>query len=1022
MNMQEWIETLSEEQKDWFNSLSPEKQSWFYSLATLTEIADLVKTLELSPQNESRFWEKLLALLKSENFPINDDELEEGSLFNFITTNEDLTDTEQGSALYNKIKDLIFQGANDNYWNDSLTKLIEFVIDKFIKMDDNTVILPIGDTATQHAERDITVGVLQQGDAGNNFPLNLRGAEETKWVIPWWNIDNKDYDEVRKHDEVLAILQNDKKMQYTRAPYADSKTIDEASKWIRLLMPQYGRRVEIEDLDRNFWVIAQVIAAISHYLFDEDAPLPKALEGLLREVTELWENILYLWLGIAAISQDKSDKVRIIVMPLPPRKNDHGRKYDKIGEADNICSYTETDNGYIDITYPTDREYFDKEVISRLSYLTEKYEENLFIIPIIRLNNYKHNYYSIEYYPGYYTYHRGLKKWDSVEFKEFYNQEYLPLCISPRYELKDQSGELLVNRYSNRIYGVRQMQGQIAYVYPFSKVGEIEDTQRTYLYGALRTIVTKLGRVEVQGDKFKLIPTYTHEPFFNFAVYDAGGDREETINNHAARYLGGYFGAAETVEEKVIIKFIFNRNNEDYGIEETGDTLQYSNYDEDNPICYLGEVASWRDHTIAVTTTDNLFTNGAYLLKVGNFLPTIAGTKDNCSMARVSVDSNTSNYTSMAGNVTTEVSLNTRNVNYFSFDWNSYNPAKDGSSTDVCNRGLGDICFDSSSPLTARSLSYFNADQLKYDGLKAVIKYLEAYPEKRKNPCYIATTVGLTPWQNENHTVYWDVSIVGHIYMYIPDITQIIPNYSPTDTHIDASDYIQKYTNAGALSLNNPSVSGETTVGNVMSGGQTVGKIIACQKIDRFEGYFDSFNMAANIYDRSPGGWRQFFINGDDELNKCVIKKIDGGASEGGKDVYLATFSDDGSFSGTVNYYDARWNQKNNAGAALPNEKAQIATAKISITPDHGYRQEERGKIVAASTTAFDDRTTNSAIDSQYTGLQRKLIWSEQAQGYYEQSLTAMGNINDGDTAAKFYGNTGLYNDGVSSLAKYKNP
>jgi hypothetical protein len=42
-------------------------------------------------------------------------------------------------------------------------------------------------------------------------------------------------------------------------------------------MPQYGRRVEIEDLDRNFWVIAQVISAISNYLFGTDGPIPKTL-------------------------------------------------------------------------------------------------------------------------------------------------------------------------------------------------------------------------------------------------------------------------------------------------------------------------------------------------------------------------------------------------------------------------------------------------------------------------------------------------------------------------------------------------------------------------------------------------------------------------------------------------------------------------------------------------------------------------------------------------------------------------
>ena len=68
-------------------------------------------------------------------------------------------------------------------------------------------------------------------------------------------------------------------------------------------MPRYGRKVEIEDLDRNFWVIAQVISAISSYLFDEDNNgVPKLIEGMAREISEIWENVLMLWTDFAAIT------------------------------------------------------------------------------------------------------------------------------------------------------------------------------------------------------------------------------------------------------------------------------------------------------------------------------------------------------------------------------------------------------------------------------------------------------------------------------------------------------------------------------------------------------------------------------------------------------------------------------------------------------------------------------------------------------------------------------------------------
>jgi hypothetical protein len=38
-------------------------------------------------------------------------------------------------------------------------------------------------------------------------------------------------------------------------------------------MPKYERKVMVEDLDRNFWVISQCVATISAYLFEENSPL-----------------------------------------------------------------------------------------------------------------------------------------------------------------------------------------------------------------------------------------------------------------------------------------------------------------------------------------------------------------------------------------------------------------------------------------------------------------------------------------------------------------------------------------------------------------------------------------------------------------------------------------------------------------------------------------------------------------------------------------------------------------------------
>jgi len=62
-------------------------------------------------------------------------------------------------------------------------------------------------------------------------------------------------------------------------------------------MPKYTRRVEIEDLNRDFWVIGEAISEISGFLFDDESPLAKMFKGITSELTQIWENLIYLWSG-----------------------------------------------------------------------------------------------------------------------------------------------------------------------------------------------------------------------------------------------------------------------------------------------------------------------------------------------------------------------------------------------------------------------------------------------------------------------------------------------------------------------------------------------------------------------------------------------------------------------------------------------------------------------------------------------------------------------------------------------------
>jgi len=70
-------------------------------------------------------------------------------------------------------------------------------------------------------------------------------------------------------DEFCVPINNEHKLQFTRIKDKSH------TEWIRLLMPQNNRRVEIIDLNRNFWVISMVLSEICMYLFGDDSPFIK---------------------------------------------------------------------------------------------------------------------------------------------------------------------------------------------------------------------------------------------------------------------------------------------------------------------------------------------------------------------------------------------------------------------------------------------------------------------------------------------------------------------------------------------------------------------------------------------------------------------------------------------------------------------------------------------------------------------------------------------------------------------------
>ena len=89
-----------------------------------------------------------------------------------------------------------------------------------------------------------------KNDAGNQF-------SGPPYVKPDANNSqpSKTYEEVRGSDLSTSAAGNSDNLQFTR----DTSGSD----YLRLLMPKYSRRVEIEDLNRNFWVIGQSMSILA---------------------------------------------------------------------------------------------------------------------------------------------------------------------------------------------------------------------------------------------------------------------------------------------------------------------------------------------------------------------------------------------------------------------------------------------------------------------------------------------------------------------------------------------------------------------------------------------------------------------------------------------------------------------------------------------------------------------------------------------------------------------------------------
>ena len=392
-----------------------------------------------------QFWEKLIEYMHSENsnnnlshYGIRESDFAElennkQTVFEFINNNTDLVN----DFLNNYIK------SGEEHWNESLKKLVDFFrnyIDPdsnretdLIEYDENgKVVNSHGkiSNGSVNGKFNFRIDDIINGNAGNYFgtdnlktntSLDHKGAynydvmsnngiidDNKTWVRPWFNIDGDTYKIVRKGDKILRVLNNKKNLQFTRykeneqdyieekLKTSDKKNEEILSKYLRLIMPMYKRFVEIEDLDRNFWVIAQVLGGISAYLFDDNSPIATMFSGILDEVVQLWENVAYLWAAMGLISQEQFyTDIKTLFIPVYNSDLIPYIKFDNFAaeELEKELSLIEILNACW-------------EKIQSLKF--EYSKSNLVILPEIRCKNYYKNYYAKVLYPGLIVYNRNF--------------------------------------------------------------------------------------------------------------------------------------------------------------------------------------------------------------------------------------------------------------------------------------------------------------------------------------------------------------------------------------------------------------------------------------------------------------------------------------------------------------------------------------------------------------------------------------------------------------------------------------
>ena len=405
------------------------------------------------------------------DFPGDDDP---SSLFKRINWRADLDEGEGALDFDNLLENDKGELNDAGIWNESVKELIKYFKDYFVNLDEDKTITVSGKEANGASVSNnfYIIRNILKANAGNHFKMvESKDASSNKWTLPHLNIDNISYGEVRGNDKILEVLENAKNLDFTHTQGQDdeSTTQDDSAitKYIRLLMPKYIRRVEVEDLNRNFWVIGQVLSIVCAALFDGNSPIPKMLKQLSSETLQLWENVLYLWAAVNLLNEKQGEAPEPEPITEVHREIiDYPRAIDKpfrdIHSFVDVPKFTIGTNGKI--SEP-----------SRLVGYKQMYpESNLCLLIRCRLGNYEKEYYHTEVYPYVVFYDVNIDQWYAVELKDYGGEKQLGITLRINSnDYTDSSGDKIYDYINIRgkVYGITEtFPTYYRLYYPLSKL------------------------------------------------------------------------------------------------------------------------------------------------------------------------------------------------------------------------------------------------------------------------------------------------------------------------------------------------------------------------------------------------------------------------------------------------------------------------------------------------------------------------------------------------------------------------